>query len=1410
MANKESSQKNFFYRLTFGDIIAYDGKQPEELILDQGSQLELSDSTNSYNLLLHGIKVSRKIYQPTEIEAEMDFMQANTSNTYQQATQAPQFDDVSRLLLQRKVTLDVVIDGVASNVVKNCYVYELTPQLQSDTNGTKMYVKLSIFSMDKLMTINKYSKAYVARKLGSEILQPESLNFGILSDGTPLVESDVNNQKHLMYTEGGKSHEFIQPYLVQYNESFYDFLVRTSNRCGEFLYFEDGKLVLGLPDSSLSEAIDNFATVTTQKRSVDPLKISGYARDSVKDGIGAVKGTYDAAQGGNGITYPELNISAIAKEQTGFPKDAFPAHTSINTELAQDDYIFPLYKGMFTNRARELNYDGDAGKKALGRMMLFGKTMLGNELDAVGGAVATAFIEGLINEGIPTMLADLRVSMYNPAQNQRYIEILQGKNDQYNDQKAVQFGTLNSAGWTSLNYYKDILLHEEAQQRKIICINMGTNFINVKLGQKIKIKGLSDTYVVIQIELNSEEAWNRDYDRYGTMADDKYSGMRSLKIYAIPGYDDGKKFIPPVHPVPVIRKVGPQAAFVTDNEDPKFQGRVRIAFPWQSLKGPERQKLQEVEGKIRALEIRVLTLKEELEELLKKATKAKQYIDELKKYVNATKEERKELLQPRYKEIEGLEKDIQELRDSEKLKEAEKLKDSKKNKDSEKPKDSTTSTDIEKKELKIKKIRAEIADFEAAAKEHDEKKGSAGYKVLEADNTVISKYKKIYEKEHKALLKANADEEKAADEKSKKEDESKKLQEWIEKEVNAMATPWVRVVTPMATPGGGTFFRPRVGDEVLVNFENDNVERPYVVGSVFSKNTTTPDEKMYRQRGTELQGKDVSMMMVSPNGHHITFTDPIGGTNFLSNLVSPGLGLWGTIVGGPFTNQLPGAKDLAGGIHIGDRYGLYEIDMKSHKRSIDIRSPFGTVEIDAFSGITISAPNGNVTIRGKNINLEAGNKVNITSGTNIEDPGFGDPEGGAYYAGKLFTDLFAEIIPGELTKYMFASIVDLSYIRHVVEVFVRPVDGTLKLKSKRYLMLEAGKGNATIRRDRYAAAVAEKKETSEEFFQAMLACVKYICEKVDQYYGEYETSWADGYKKRQKYEDIGEANLKDVKNPNLAKLASEQDEWNDNVITEEHYKDCFESLALVYDGEDYVDNFSSKFSAMKTHGDAYGESAFKVYKQIRDFTKMLDEGRPDLGDFDWIAECCPEALKKVDEKCKFTDDWMNAFANGKEDELFKVSEPDPKTDQFAMANKKLFKRKLLLAFVSKVGENPENAKDKYFSCGLRIDEILAKEWIRQEFYWNRTVFFLDRDKRLNRDNYGRKLWDNTFGMIGKKFMKNFTPFDRSIWNDKADGQILFSEEESKTLNFQGEGLHEESSSNIGTLDHLKKELMAIK
>ena len=1159
--------------------------------------------------------------------------------------------------------------------------------------------------------------------------------------------------------------------------------------------------MLGLPERK-SESdpkkesivkISDYVTVTALERSADPLKISGYARDSVKDGKGAVKGTPDAKPTKEGETFPELNFSAIAREKTGFPEDVFPMYASSNAELAQDDYIFPLYVDKFTNRTRELNYDGDPGQAALGRMMLFGKTMLGNEIPDPGLGVAVTFLlDGVLNEAIPQALASLRIFSFNGGQAARYMGDLVGKSDQCSEQKAVQFGTLNSDGWTTLNYYQDIHRHEEEQQRKIVCINMGTKFANVKLGQKIKVNGLDDTYVIIQIEQNSEEAWNRDYDRYDKAADDKYAGSRSLKIYAIPGYGEKKnQFIPPVQPVPVIRKVGPQTAFIADNEDPKFQGRVRIAFPWQSLNSPERGELRKVVIKLKEVEDYIETLRNKKKVLLDEATRASQFVEELKDYVKATKEGRIELLQSRNSRVEELEKDIEALKTSQ------------------------TITGSEEKSAQLKKIRDEIAEFVAAAKEHDAKNGKADYRDLEKDNTVICKYKEIYDKKNKAYLKATADLSRAESKQKETKRQSQELQERVKLDVKAMATPWVRVVTPMATPGGGTFFRPRVGDEVLVNFENDNVERPYVIGSVFSKNNLTPDEKMYRQRGVELQGKDVSMSLVSPNGHHITFTDPVGGTNFLSNLVSPGLGLLGTIVGGPFTDQLPGAKDLAGGIHIGDRHGIYEIDMKSHKRSIEIKSPFGTVEIDAFSGITISAPNGDVTIRGKNINLEAGNKINVTSGVNIDDPGLGDPEGSKYKWGKALTDIFAEIIPAEINKYMFASIVDLSYIRHVVEVFVRPVDGTLKLKSKRYLMLEAGNGNATIRRDRYAKAVEEKKESQEEFYKALLTCVKFISEKVDLFYDTYETLWIDGYKKKTEYLEKAGWVLKDEKQPDLAEIASKANEWDDQKITQDTFESHFVETGILFrEGAKHNQITTSpilKFDYIKDSARAFGESAFKMYQHMESFDRFLNDGSDlPLGKFQWMDKNFSAALIDMDEKILWAKGWKALYNDGNQHQLFNDLDPNPKADKFAMQNKTFHKRKLLLAFIYEVAHSPQNVQNKYFECNLKMDYVMTTQSLRQEYYWNRTVFNLDRAEKYQKNNYKRKLRDSTAGIFINTAKKIAAPFDRDIWNDAADGQILFSDQESKTLNFQGEGLHEESSSNIGTLDHLKKELMAIK
>jgi uncharacterized protein involved in type VI secretion and phage assembly len=46
---------------------------------------------------------------------------------------------------------------------------------------------------------------------------------------------------------------------------------------------------------------------------------------------------------------------------------------------------------------------------------------------------------------------------------------------------------------------------------------------------------------------------------------------------------------------------------------------------------------------------------------------------------------------------------------------------------------------------------------------------------------------------------------------------------------------WARLVSQMAGPNRGAFFRPEPGDEVLVAFEHGDVTRPNILGSVWSK-----------------------------------------------------------------------------------------------------------------------------------------------------------------------------------------------------------------------------------------------------------------------------------------------------------------------------------------------------------------------------------------------------------------------------------------------------------------------------------------------------------------------------------------------------------------------------------------------
>ena len=1440
---------HFVYTLTLGKVIST-SEPKEDLVLEQGVRKLFEDKAEnvSYYVTLHGVKVNKKIYQPIEIEAELDFMMKTTDRAGGEELKAPSFEAVTAMFSRREVKLEVAHvkrqqetttdTGNTYTVAEKCYVYELDPQLRRDSNGMKMYVKLNIFSMDKLMTLNKYCKAYVARKLGSGILKPESITFGKEADGeTPLIKTNIRGLRFLKYNEdvsftdkNGKKttasipSEFIQPYLVQYNESFYDFLVRTANRCGEFLYFEDGALTLGLANTGEPVEINDFESVTKPNISAGPLSIEAYARDSVKDDIGEVK---------------HLNQSVIDKQKTGYPGDAFRDHTSSNAELANDEYFFPLVKDKFSDVGRETYLDGTKSQNAMARVFPFLKMILGNETD--GGAGIGANIGKLlfVAEGAMDLKSVFQKGTTNAEGQKAYLDPYDGIVEQYDKNKVVQFSSLKEEGWTTLKYYNDIHKHESEQQRQIICINMGTDYANVKLGQKIKVEGLKGSYVVIQMVQVSEEVWDYNYDKYDTAASDTYNGTRSQKIYAIPAYkdadDDNKeKFIPPVQPVPVIRKAGPQVAFVTANVDPKFQGRVRVAYPWQALGSALPSQMAYMEQQLAEANGEKDRLEEEGLLLPGRILALESQLKRLKKYVNATKEQRQEMLGEQALKRDGLEKEIQELeasraeKDPQLVKLETDIKAMKYDPESQSEKElkqvelemykrDTMAAEIKAIDAKIADKRKEIEQLEAeneeliaAAKEHDEKKGvDEGYLDIETDNTVIVRKKRAYnqsQKDYKDHQQKMSNVKKLVKDRESQKD---KVKEYIDKDALSMSTPWIRVATPMATPGGGTFFRPRVGDEVLVNFDNDNVERPYVVGSLFSKNTLTPDEGLYRKAAPEIQWKNISMSMMSPNGHHITFTDPPGGASFISNVISPGMGFYASVLPGLSTLNGMGEnyKDLNGGIHIGDRYGLYEIEMKSQKRSIDIRSPFGTVSVNAFSGITISAPNGNIAIKGKNITLEAGNKITMLSGKNIADPDIGDPEGKWTQKGKMAVGVVGAILEAGVAPDFIEAVVDFSLIRHVVEVFARPVDGTLLLKSKRYLKLEAGNGNATIKRDRYADTVTTKKETSEEFYKTILFYVNTICSVIDKYYHDFALCWRDGTAKRRAYEAQAVKYLKDKKDPDIFTLFYDWNQPIENVFSPEDFKGKYKDSTLPHINEAYAD--------LTKAAEAYGRAMIKMRKTAESFDDLFSDIEDKYVGSDVLGVSMLAMLIAAFKDFKKTVLRGNPVKTWKDFYYTKgflfndeISYDMGANTLITGGDSMVFKRKLILAFIWHVANSSANKTFKYIETGYDLDYILTTSTFRQEYYWKRQI--LNMDHYWQKHKFWRTLMENTYNKFVDKFKSNFAPFDKDIWSDKAEGQILFSDNEGSTLNFQGEGLHEESDSNIGTMQHLKKVLMGIK
>lgn len=58
--------------------------------------------------------------------------------------------------------------------------------------------------------------------------------------------------------------------------------------------------------------------------------------------------------------------------------------------------------------------------------------------------------------------------------------------------------------------------------------------------------------------------------------------------------------------------------------------------------------------------------------------------------------------------------------------------------------------------------------------------------------------------------------------------------DWQAQQDDSMMTPWLRMAQPYAGGGKGFSFIPEIGEEVMIDFEGGNAERPYVKGTLYN------------------------------------------------------------------------------------------------------------------------------------------------------------------------------------------------------------------------------------------------------------------------------------------------------------------------------------------------------------------------------------------------------------------------------------------------------------------------------------------------------------------------------------------------------------------------------------------------
>ena len=1117
--------------------------------------IKYNDKSSLFKLTVKQLSFHKKVYQPGEIQVTLQLTLPSGFNDF-----IPP-ENISSIFRNASVSLGTLNESIAEGY----YVHEVLPRYFS--TGTSIEVTLRIFSLDNKLTLDKYCKAYTAKKLRADILCKDTDDI-LSKSGIKIAKDDqlvFLGYKRKNANKQTENCELIQPYLVQYNESFYDFLVRTANRCGEFLYFENGSLHLGLPQKTKEKQIQSYQSISYQ---------------SILDSVVDTEGFYH-----NGLS------SDVKHSENNF---------IYNSIVSTDDYIYSYKRDEFTDTFSE--WAGDWGNKILTWLNL----ILNNK------AISDIVIQMGGGETWGAYSSSNKTEKTNKEYNSKYIDSVakEQKNADENADEASPFSSVIREEDKKYNFkenlntlfYNLVKMAENEVSNRAVIVDLGVNYIDVKLGDLVTFAhdSLKKEYVVI--EMNGMNYVSDSVSKINYQ-------LVLLPLYTLKWPDDKSVLTlicPPYCPNNKIRNSSPQLAFVADAEDVKGWGRVRIRYPWQQSK------------------------------------------DDM--------------------------------------------------------------------------------------------------------------------------------------------------------------SPWIRMTSPFATDGGGVYFRPAKGDEVLIDYENGNIERPYVLGALYTGKVPVPDGER---------------IISSSNGHCIKMKDPEGSNEFFENLWG-GLGMLKSIVP-PLTNPyFKNQRGLAGGMEITDRYGIYSINMSSSERYISVNSPFGKVDINAFTGITLSAPNGKIVLEAKDIEISAGNTIAVTSGSNIPDAltemeledeavrakkELGKLERFKLFFKEVYEDApqYAYMVYGFMSSLIrdkskgwaqaggkavgqsvLGQFIDMTLLRNILEAIIKPSAGTLSIKSWRFMQLEAGRGQARVPNNGYTVSglkysISKEHEVLIKEFEAVQEL-----EKIVDTWLEFGLSfYLDAHNARCAFEN----SLSDYTRPS----SDWNKEWTGETVKAkglEIIKGSFNGTKKKYGEADfYFKDNSGKDIVIKL--------ANELSEAVSEYADYIESPGKKL--FSKFARLFSEKENTFD-KCMKEAKLSHPFFEKAKDKTETFSIPYITIEKISQIERKLCKRKLIYNYL----------KNSQVLDGISVD---SDEDLVKEDVW---ISFIESLKMKEEESGGS--WNDAYYSFiegvkeGAMESLSFPDWYKSkdLWGPESEGEILFSDKNGHTISFSdGHLTYVENDNEKAYLDNIRRALMKV-